>query len=124
MNLLRNQFPEVFGSESIDLAKNCYFTKHVGKFIQLINIDNLHWICMSSILNNNEEVYVYASLKTGEYSNHIKKVFLSFSDRTFVFANVLQQVEISGPKVSSTKDSTWCFKFSGICLIFMFWMRP
>ena len=93
MNLLKNQFPEVSGFERTDLGENCYFTKHVGKFIQLINIDNLHWICVSSVINNNNEVYVYDSLKTGEYSNHIKKLISSLSDKTVKFANVQQQVE-------------------------------
>lgn len=60
--LLSSQFPHVGGFENVTLKHTLAFTVQTGEFVQVLNINDSHWVTISTIGCSSNEIYVYDSL--------------------------------------------------------------
>ena len=66
--LLHEQFPGVGGLEDTTLGPIFMFSVQKGEFVQLLHDGNIHWVCISNIGCNENEIKYYDSLRGSRVS--------------------------------------------------------
>ena len=69
------------------------FTSHTDNFIQIINVNNEHWVCVSNIFSIENEVFLYDSALYKSIPESLKRniYFLTNDDIQINLAHVQQQ---------------------------------
>ena len=71
--MLKKQHPHIGGLQSVVLGEKLAFTLQTEEFVQVLNINNNHWIVISTIVCKQATVNVYDSLH-GRLPSHAKCV--------------------------------------------------
>lgn len=66
MELLKTAYPHVKGFQNCSLSDTLMFEPLKNDFIQILNCERKHWICVSTIDCANGKIKVYDSLRTGD----------------------------------------------------------
>ena len=80
-NLLKEQFPEIFGFQDtvIGMIQSFDIIKTDGNFIYLLHVGSLHWVCVANVSENNGECQLYDTLSNGKVSPDVAKQIAIFS---------------------------------------------
>lgn len=60
--LLKEQFPHISGMQAPTLAECQAFDLQPGEFVQILNVDQSHWLCVARIGSLVDKIQVYDSL--------------------------------------------------------------
>jgi len=66
MNLLKIRYPKDKGLQDCTLLDTLKFESIEGEFVQILNYDRTHWICISSFRGKQGTVDVFDSTRSGE----------------------------------------------------------
>ena len=97
LKLLKKRFPNVGGLQDVTRLDTLTFEKELGDFVQILNSNGNHWICISNLGCKPGVVEVFDSMRTGEISIEVKEGIASImcSSRAVIetiFPYVTQQV--------------------------------
>ena len=85
--MIKAKFPELSGLQDVGRSNTCTFEEEDGKFVQILNIHDTHWICVTNIDSKSNEVKVYDSMCTGDIPMNAKEVVASLVrlSQTYIF---------------------------------------
>ena len=95
--MIKAKFPRISGLQDVGRSDTCTFEEKDGNFVQILNIHNSHWICVTNVDSKSNEVKVYDSMCTGDIPMNTKEVVASLVrlSQTYIFLtfpDVQQQV--------------------------------
>ena len=96
--LLQKKFPNVHGFQNVCLARTLSFVQQRGPFIQILNVDDSHWVCVTNSNCEVNSLKIFDSRRVGEVSLQTKEILatlLHCDKRTIsiVFPYVQQQTD-------------------------------
>ena len=126
MFILSRQYP------SIDGLGNCEFLSHAGtytttptpaqRFIQIINVNNNHWITLSNMLCGPGQVQVYDSFNVTLSNVDIRNI--SYICRKFSIKSKLNHLVIVREPVQQQTGIRLRSSGHSVCLHLGWWSRP
>ena len=95
--MIKAKFPRISGLQDVGRSDTCTFEEEDGNFVQILNIHDTHWICVTNVDSKSNEVKVYDSMCTGDIPMNTKEVVASLVrlSQTYIFLtfpDVQQQV--------------------------------
>ena len=72
--MIKKKFPQVSGLQDVGRSDTCTFEEEHGKFVQVLNVHDTHWICVTNVDSKSNEVKVYDSMCTGDIPMNTKVV--------------------------------------------------
>ena len=116
--LLKAQYPEIDSLQSTILAQKLAMIPSVSEFVQILHVQGNHWICISAIGGENDEVQVYDNLNY-ELSLNIKKVI------AHIMQSPGKRIKIKYMNVQHQTDSYDCGLFAlAFCTSFCYGKNP
>ena len=96
--LLQKKFPNIDGLQNVSLARTLSFVQQNGPFVQILNVDDSHWICATNKGCKPNSLKIFDSRKTGEMSLQTKEIIAALlcCDRktiSVIYPSVQQQVD-------------------------------
>ena len=73
-SLMQQQFPAVSGLQHIALQETLSFDVHRSSFVQIVNVDNVHWITVSNVGCEQGTVNVYDSSFSSVYESTVNVI--------------------------------------------------
>ena len=95
--MIKAKFPRISGLQDVGRSDTCTFEEEDGNFVQILNIHDTHWICVTNVDSKSNEVKLYDSMCTGDIPMNTKEVVASLVrlSQTYIFLtfpDVQQQV--------------------------------
>ena len=96
MELLKLRYPHIKGLQDCTLSDTLNFEPIDGEFVQILNCDRKHWICVSTVGCQPGKVNVFDSMRIGEIPLSTKEAIASLLGTTrksisLTFVDVQQQ---------------------------------
>jgi len=85
MNLLKIRYPKVKGLQDCTFLDTLNFESVEGEFVQILNCDRTHWICISSFECKQGAVFVFDSIRSGEIPFSTKEAIACLLHTTNLF---------------------------------------
>ena len=104
--LLKKQYPDAVGLQDVDLSRTLCFVQGEPAFIQILNTNDSHWICVTSIGCKPNVVKVYDSMRTGNVCTSTKECIATLLNCQSKFVFILF------PEVQQQTDAASCGLFA------------
>ena len=75
--MIKEKFPQISGLQDVGRSDTCTYEEEDGKFVQILNIHDTHWICVTTVDSKFNEVKVCGSMCTGDIPMRTKEVIAS-----------------------------------------------